>query len=258
MVAVVIITLFFTGCEYDYLPYALFGGKGEVLDAGLAGLGTVDVYIEAVDSDEYSIEGASVYVDDVSVGTTDWGGDVYLYGLNTGPHKIIIKHPDYATYGPEIFVAKLESYQYLTFTLTTLNKDMYEDNNTMYTAYTPYFTSYYDYVYTCWGYECTIVDETIHDFSEYDWFQFDIGYGSSGGYIRVELSNIPYGCNYDIELYKDYGYLKGSFQSGTTSELIEHYPTGTGDGNYKVRIYSADTNSNPDSYYTLYIKYVFK
>jgi N-acetyl-anhydromuramyl-L-alanine amidase AmpD len=81
--------------------------------------------------------------------------------------------------------------------------------------------------------------------TDYDWFKVTL---SSTSNLKVTLSNLP--DNYNMELYIGGSYVTGSYNSGTTNEVISlsNKPAGT----YHYRIYGATTaNSNSLLDYTI-------
>ena len=248
------VTLLFAGCEYNEIPSVLFGGKGRVLDPGLTGLGMESVAINVLDDSGNYVSGAYVYIDGSS--NTATYGSVYL-DLNTGPHQIIVKCSGYEDYGPEYITVKLNDYSSIDITMTSQGSiDPYEPNNSINEYDSPYFSYGYDYTYLFTYYDCTLYAATIHSTSDEDWFDFSIITGGAGGHVQLMLTSVPSGCDYDIELYKDGTKVGGSYNSSNASETYDHYPSGTGMGQYKVRVYSA-SGSNGSSPYQLYMYHKF-
>jgi len=81
--------------------------------------------------------------------------------------------------------------------------------------------------------------------TDYDWFKVTLSATSN---LKVTLSNLP--DNYNLELYVGGSYVTGSYNSGTTNEVISlsNKPAGT----YYYRVYGATTaNSNSLLDYTI-------
>lgn len=81
--------------------------------------------------------------------------------------------------------------------------------------------------------------------TDYDWFKVTL---TSTSNLKVTLSNLP--DNYNLELYVGGSYVTGSYNSGTTNEVISlsSKPAGT----YYYRVYGATTaNSNSLLDYTI-------
>ena len=108
--------------------------------------------------------------------------------------------------------------------------DTYEPNNTMAQAHLlPGPGVYHSYIWTD---------------SDVDWYRFSI---STLGPVTIDLSNIPSGADYDIELFTGAELsLGGSWMSGNNDERIVFHPTQT--GMYYLRIYSFIGSSQKQAY----------
>ncbi|TYQ15501.1 UNVERIFIED_CONTAM: RHS repeat-associated protein [Acetivibrio alkalicellulosi] len=86
---------------------------------------------------------------------------------------------------------------------------------------------------------------TIHVNTDDDWYVFNT---NRTGKLHVSLTNIPTGCDYDLQVYKDGIYLGGSFAGSNNDEnfirLVEN------PGVYHIRVYSY-SGSNPNSHYQI-------
>lgn len=110
--------------------------------------------------------------------------------------------------------------------------DAYEPNNTRATAKTVSAN--------------TTITATIHKVADQDWYKFY----TSGSFYEFKLSSIPYGTNYQLELYNNSGTLLGSStNTGTTQENIA---INLASGYYCVKVYSA-SGFNISSKYSLTI-----
>ena len=108
--------------------------------------------------------------------------------------------------------------------------DLFEPNDSTPSAYGPIF---YDYSY--YSYLTTQTDV--------DYFLIQ---ANASGSLKVTLSQIPSGANYDLELYNSSGSLVGSStQSGNKAESLE---VNVSSGNYYLKIYSVSGSSDEKPY----------
>jgi photosystem II stability/assembly factor-like uncharacterized protein len=73
-----------------------------------------------------------------------------------------------------------------------------------------------------------------------DYYSFSL---KSTDIIRISLENLP--ADFDLELYNSAGFLKGSYNGGSASELIIRPLTA---GNYKVRVFGYNGANGPNCY----------
>jgi hypothetical protein len=111
--------------------------------------------------------------------------------------------------------------------------DRYESNNTT-TAATSISSS------------ATITDANIHATSDIDYFKFTLSAYSS---VTIQLSNIPGGCDYDLELYDSGNTSRARSTAGDNSP--ENISLSLASGTYFIKVYSYSGSSN--SYYRLQV-----
>jgi len=138
----------------------------------------------------------------------------------------------------------------------TSSYDVFEPNNTS------------DYATEIWLYKEGLISNSIIDMcnidisSDVDFFKFTLETRSS---VKVKLSNIPSGCNYDLKLYDDSIVQKGAstlagnaeesivkvLDAGTYYIKVNSY-SGYSDSFYKIQVTSIE--SSPDVYETNNVK----
>lgn len=108
----------------------------------------------------------------------------------------------------------------------TSTGDSFEPNNTQSTASAIALGS-------------TITTANLHASTDIDFFKFTL---SSGSNVNIELSNIPSGCDYDLQLLNNSGTVLASSAKGSNKD--ESISISISSGTYYIKVYSFSGSSN--------------
>ncbi len=280
----VVCIIFLAGCNGGggEWPPVSFGGKLD-FNPGLAGKGTGGIEIEireySDEDDGFFFSGVSVR-DGKSVGSYAILNEVTISldtgfedtmdsisapytrtidGIPSGPHILKVSCSGFDTF-ISIITVKADDYVHIDVHLEeedTSAWDSYEPNNDKDNA----CADFYNYnsppwEYKNWGsdgrlncYYTTIDTVNIHSYSDEDWFRV---YLHPDRYIDAELTSVPDGCNYNVELYD--GSNEEPIAYGDENDKISNYPI-TSEDNYYIRVsFEFEEYSNFTENYSLYLE----
>lgn len=121
-------------------------------------------------------------------------------------------------------------YTYYTGTMSSSDPDPYEPNNTQSAARSiSVGSTYYPYI-------TSTTDE--------DWFRV---YASTSGKLKVDMTSIPTGNDYDIKLYNASGTQVASSTAGSNNDESFTYSVSSGNY-YYIKVYTYNGTSSTDSY----------
>lgn len=223
------------------------------------------IYTTNSDTDWYKVSYTSSGSANFWLGNIPAGCDYDLYVYNSSASTLLgysaglgsselvtLNVSAYTTYYVKIVAYSGYSSNYYLFSnkiypsTPTVSKDVYEPNDYMSSAYSI-------------GNNTTITNANIHTASNPDFYKFYVNTNST---VRVDLTNIPSSCDYDLQLYNSSGSVIASSANGSNNNesIYATLPSGTyyayvypysGYSSVYYRLQVSSTAYNPQ-YYVYY------
>lgn len=202
------------GTVHDYYTVNLTAGK--TYSINLKGMA------EGEDYDVILLDNVLEYVG-YSVNSSNFDENISFTATVTGSYYIDIQ--------PYIYNANSAHHNYQLMVYSTENAaDVFEPNDSIETAYALA--------------NGAVIAPTININTDEDWFVLDT---TKTGKLSVTMKSIPFGCDYDMQVYDANGSLLGGSYSGNNHD--EKFDSIiTAQGKYYVRVYSYTGSNAADTY----------